>query len=256
MKTNLMKILKLTFLTLLICNLTSAQNLPEMVTVTGGTFTMGDEWGLGNTDELPTHEVTIKSFNISQTEVTVAQYSYYCKATGVAMPEEPSWGWQNNQPIVNVSWHDAINYADWLSDKLDLMVRLPYEAEWEYAARGGNKSNGYKYSGANSMVNAGWYSGNSSMKIHAVASNKANELGLYDMSGNIWEWCMDIYDEDYYTNSPENNPKGAIKGDRRVVRGGSFSDGAAYSRVANRRLDSPKSVVYSSGFRVVSVKKR
>jgi len=251
-----MKILKLTLLTLLICNLTFAQNLPEMVTVTGGTFTMGDEWGLGNTDELPTHEVTIKSFNISQTEVTVAQYSYYCKATGTAMPEEPSWGWQNNHPIVNVSWYDAINYVDWLSDKLDLMVRLPYEAEWEYAARGGNKSKGYKYSGANSMVNAGWYSGNSGMKVHTVASNKANELGLYDMSGNIWEWCMDIYDEDYYTNSPKNNPKGATKGDRRVVRGGSFNDGAAYSRVANRRLDSPESVVYSSGFRVVSVKKR
>ena len=204
---------------------------------------------------MPTHEVTVKSFNISKTEITVAQYRYYCKATGVAMPEEPSWGWQNNHPIVNVTWHDAINYAHWLSDKLDQIVRLPYEAEWEYAARGGGKTRGYKYSGSSSIEDAGWYSGNSGNQIHTVASKSSNELGLYDMSGNIWEWCMDIYDEDYYINSSKNNPKGATKGDKRVVRGGSFNDGAAYSRVANRRLDSPKHVVYSSGFRVVSVKK-
>ncbi len=251
-----MKTLKLTLVTLIISNLAFSQNLPEMVAVNGGTFTMGDEWGIGNTDELPTHEVTIKSFSISQTEVTVAQYRYYCKATGVAMPKEPSWGWQNNHPIVNVTWYDAINYADWLSDKLDQIVRLPYETEWEYAARGGGETKGYKYSGSSSMADVGWYSDNSDNQIHTVASKNSNELGLYDMSGNIWEWCMDIYDEDYYINSPKNNPKGAIKGDKRVVRGGSFNDGAAYSRVANRRLDSPEHVVYSSGFRVVSVKKK
>jgi len=241
-----------TLVLLLIVSISFGQNLPKFVYVQGGTFTMGDEWNSGNTDELPTHEVTVKSFNISQTEITVAQYRYYCNATETAMPEEPDWGWQDNHPIVNVSWHDAINYANWLSEKLNLKVRLPYESEWEYAARGANKTKDYKYSGSNNMENAGWFSGNSGYKIHDVATNRANELGLYDMSGNVWEWCMDKYDENYYDYSPKSNPKGATKGERRVVRGGSWNDGAAYSRIANRRWDSPNSIVYSSGIRLVS----
>lgn len=241
---------------LLVTSISFGQNLPKFVHVQGGIFTMGDEWGLGGDDEEPTHEVTLKSFSISQTEVTVAQYRYYCNATGVAMPKEPRWGWKSNHPIVNVSWHDAINYADWLSDKLYKMVRLPYEAEWEYAARGGNKAKGYKYSGANSMANAGWYSGNSNSKTHAVAGKKANELGLYDMSGNIWEWCMDKYSEDYYANSPKNNPKGAAKGNRRVLRGGSWYFSATDSRVAFRYGSIPDSQYYDIGFRVVSFRSK
>ena len=114
------------FTFLLITGVNFGQNLPNFVDVQGGTFIMGDKEGLGNKDQRPTHQVTLKSFKISQTEVTVAQYRYYCNETGVGMPKEPSWGWQDNHPMVNVSWRDAMDYADWLSGKLKQKVRLPY----------------------------------------------------------------------------------------------------------------------------------
>lgn len=242
---------------LIITNNSFGQNLPKFVHVQGGTFTMGDERGLGNEDQRPTHEVTLKSFNISQTEVTVAQYRYYCNVTGTAMPEAPSWGWQSNHPIVNVSWNDAINYTNWLSDKLDQIVRLPYEAEWEYAARGGNKAKSYKYSGENNIADVSWYNGNSENKTNAVAGKKANELELYDMSGNVFEWCMDKYGGDYYAKSPKISPKGAIKGNARVIRGGSWNLNATFCSVAFRYGSTFNSELYDYfGFRVVSIKKK
>lgn len=242
---------------LLITKISFGQNLPKFVHIQGGTFTMGDKWGLSNKDQRPTHEVTLKSFNISQTEVTVAQYRYYCNATGTAMPKEPDWGWQDNDPIVNVSWQDAMNYTNWLSDKLDQKVRLPYEAEWEYAARGGSESKGYKYSGGNNIDKVGWYDGNSGKKTHTVASKKANELGIYDMSGNVWEWCMDIYGSDYYANSPKNNPKGADKGERRVIRGGGWGLDASFCSVAYRYGSAFNGELYDYfGFRIVSDEKK
>ena len=249
--------MKTTFLILaliLATTTTHAQNTPELIKVAGGTFTMGDEHGLGQDDEQPTHEVTLSDFYIGKTEVTVAQYRSYCRATGVSMPEEPNWGWSDNAPIVNISWHDAINYCDWLSEELDQNISLPTEAQWEYAARGGNQSKGYKYAAGRSMATAGWYKDNSDNKTHSVATKKPNELGLYDMSGNVWEWCLDWYKADYYTNSPSKNPKNTSKGDSkyRVLRGGSCSDSAAYCRVAYREYDTPDSRFYGSGFRVVS----
>lgn len=245
------------FTLLLITSISFGQNLPKFVHVQGGTFTMGDEWGLSNKDQRPTHEVSLKSFNISQTEVTVAQYRYYCETTGTAMPEAPSWGWQNNHPIVNVNWNDAVNYANWLSDKLDQIVRLPYEAEWEFAARGGNKAKSYKYSGANNIADVSWYNDNSDNKTKAVAGKKANELGLYDMSGNVWEWCMDKYEGDYYANSPKNNPKGATKGDARVIRGGGWHLDATFCSVAYRYGSAFNGELYDYfGFRVVSIKNK
>ena len=244
------------FTLLLITSLSHGQNLPKFVHVKGGTFTMGDERGLGNKDQRPTHKVRVKGFNMSQTEVTVAQYRYYCKATGTAMPKAPSWGWQSNHPIVNVSWNDAVKYANWLSNKLDQRVRLPYEAEWEFAARGGKKAKGYKYSGANNIADVSWYDDNSDKKTSAVAGKKANELGLYDMSGNAFEWCMDIYGGDYYANSPKNNPKGATKGDARVIRGGGWHLNATFCSVAFRNGSNFDGELYDYfGFRVVSAKK-
>lgn len=241
----------------IIANISFGQNLPKFIHVEGGTFTMGDEWGKGNKDQRPTHAVTLKSFSISQTEVTVAQYRSYCDSTGVAMPKEPSWGWKDNHPMVNVSWRDAMDYADWLSNKLDQNVRLPYEAEWEYAARGGNKSKGYKYSGANNIADVSWHDGNSDNKTNAVAGKNANELGLYDMSGNTFEWCMDKYGGDYYANSPKNNPKGAIEGDRRVIRGGGWNLDATFSTVAFRYGSSFDGELYDYfGFRVVLDEKK
>ena len=249
------KITSLIYFTfLLITSISFGQNLPNFIDVEGGTFSMGDKEGLGNKDQRPTHQVTLKSFKISQTEVTVAQYRYYCKETGVGMPKEPSWGWQDNHPMVNVSWRDAMDYADWLSGKLKQKVRLPYEAEWEYAARGGNKSKGYKYSGANNITEVSWHDGNSNNKTNDVAGKKANELGLYDMSGNAFEWCMDKYGVDYYANSPKDNPKGAANGDRRIVRGGGWNLNNNFSSVAFRYGSRFTGELYDYfGFRVVKV---
>jgi len=245
------------FTLLLITSLSYGQNLPKFVQVKGGTFTMGDESGLGNKDQRPTHKVRVKDFNMSQTEVTVAQYRYYCNETRVGMPKAPSWGWQDNHPMVNVSWRDAMDYADWLSGKLKQKVRLPYEAEWEYAARGGKKGRGYKYSGSNNIADVSWYDGNSENKTNAVAGKKANELGVYDMSGNAFEWCMDTYGVDYYANSPKDNPKGATEGDRRIVRGGGWQLNATFSSVAFRYGSAFDGELYEYfGFRVVSIKKK
>ncbi len=233
------------------------KNLPKFVHVQGGTFTMGDKIGTGNKDQRPTHKVTLKSFDISATEVTVAQYRYYSESTGVGMPKEPSWGWQDNHPIVNVSWRDAMDYSDWLSNQLDQKVRLPYEAEWEYAARGGNQSKGYKFSGSNDLADVGWFDSdkNSGKKTHAVAGKKPNELGLYDMSGNAFEWCIDIYAGDYYANSPKNDPTGATEGNARVIRGGGWNLDDTFSRVAFRYGSAFTGELYDYfGFRVVTIK--
>lgn len=236
------------------------KDLPKFIHVQGGSFVMGDEWGSGNKDQRPTHEVTVDSFSISKTEVTVAQYRYYSESTGVGMPKEPSWGWQDNHPMVNVSWRDAMDYADWLSTQLKQKVRLPYEAEWEYAARGGNKAGAYKYSGSNKLDDVSWYASNSENKTHAVAGKKANQLGLYDMSGNALEWCMDIYGSEYYANSPKDNPKGANedgKRVRRVIRGGGWNLGDTFSNVAFRYGSDFTGELYDYfGFRVVTIKEK
>ena len=249
---------RLLVLMLLIITISSfGQNLPKFVHVEGDTFTMGDETGKGNKNQRPTHEVTLNSFNISQTEVTVAQYRFYCNETGVGMPKEPSWGWQDNHPMVNVSWRDAMDYSDWLSSKLKQKVRLPYEAEWEYAARGGNKSKGYKYSGSNNISDVSWYDGNSINKTNVVATKKTNELGLYDMSGNAFEWCMDKYGDDYYANSPKKNPKGAAEGDKRIVRGGGWNLSSNFCSVAFRYGSKFTGELYEYfGFRVVLEEKK
>ncbi len=249
------QILKLTVLIIaLICNRANSQNYPEMVSVKGGTFTMGDEFGEGKLDEQPTHSVTLKGFKIAKTETTVAQYRAYCNATGHSMPETPSWGWNLTDPIVNVSWDDAIAYCDWLSNKTGNMFRLPTEAEWEYAARGGNKSKGFKFSGDKFANDVAWFFDNSGKQAQTVAQKRANELGLYDMSGNVLEWCSDWYDKSYYSTSPLNNPKGPVKGTDRVLRGGSWRCAAEGCRVAIRIHDAPGSdYLYSHiGFRVVS----
>lgn len=251
---NTTRLLILVLLTIM--NNSFGQNLPKFAHVEGGTFTMGDETGKGNKNQRPTHEVSLNSFNISQTEVTVAQYRFYCNETGVGMPKAPSWGWQDNHPMVNVSWRDAMDYADWLSGKLDQKVRLPFEAEWEYAARGGNKSKGYKYSGSNDITDVSWYDGNSNKRTNAVATKKANELGLYDMSGNAFEWCMDKYAENYYANSPKENPKGTIEQesqlDRRIIRGGGWNLNETFCSVAFRYASNFTGELYEYfGFRVV-----
>lgn len=239
-----------TFLAFLLALALQAQTLPEMVFVEGGTFQMGDEWGLGGTDEVPVHEVTLRSFSISKTEVTVGQYKRYCSETGVRMPDPPDWGWIDSHPMVNVSWFDAVNYADWLSGKTGKLYRLPTEAEWEYAARGGKNSAGYKYSGGQSFPLVGWDIHNSDDKTNPVGQKRPNELGIYDMSGNVWEWCSDWYEEDY-PSSAVSNPRGPSSGSYRVLRGGSWDDPEVDCRVSYRNCTEPWDFYGSYGFRVV-----
>lgn len=226
-----------------------AQTYPEMITVEGGIFTMGDTEMEGEKDEQPTHQVTLKTFKIAKTETTVAQWRAYCTATGRSMPEAPSWGWIDSHPIVNVNHSDAMAYCDWLAEKMDADYRLPTEAEWEYAARGGKGSKGTKYSGGRSLDNAGWYDANSGSKTHAVGTKNPNELGIYDMSGNVWEWCKDWYGD--YSVSAQTNPKGATTGSYRVKRGGSWGSSASRCRGARRGNDDPSLRYDISGFRVV-----
>ncbi len=128
--------------------------------------------------------------------------------------------------------------------------RLPTEAEWEYVARGGKQSQDYKYSGSNNIDEVAWYTGNSGGNTHPVGTKASNELGIYDMSGNVWEWCSDLYDKNYYTYSPQNNPQGSARSTGRVLRGGSWFNIADYCRVANRLGNYPFSIYNYYGFRI------
>ena len=217
---------------------TFSEFLPTgMVYVVGGTFQMGSN--SGDSDEKPIHTVTVSSFYMDKTEVTQAEYRK-------VMGKNPSkFSGCDDCPVENVSWHDANEYAKKVGK------RLPTEAEWEYAARGGNKSKGYRYSGSNTISSVGWYDNNSDWKTHPVAQKQPNELGLYDMSGNVWEWCSDWYGEESYSSSPQNNPQGPNSGEYRVLRGGSWGSLDGSCRVANRNGSDPGSRYYDLGFRLV-----
>ncbi|MFN6038928.1 MAG: formylglycine-generating enzyme family protein [Bacteroidota bacterium] len=225
---------------------TKAQDYPEMISVEGGTFTMGDTEMEGESKEQPAHDVTLKSFKIAKTETTVAKWKVYSSATGRKMPESC---WIDTHPVVNVSYEDVIGYCDWLSEVKDANYRLPTEAEWEFAARGGILSKGTKYSGSRSLDMVGVYEANSKMQIAAVSSKKPNELGIYDMSGNVWEWCKDWYGN--YSSTAQSNPKGPSTGSYRVFRGGSWNLAASYCRVSSRNCFTSDHRSLNCGFRVL-----
>ena len=224
---------------------------PEMITVEGGTFTMGDTEMEGEKDEQPTHQVTLKTFKIAKTETTVLQWRVYCDATGTKMPPSPIYGLKDNNPIVNVNYEEVMEYCGWLSKKTGKLYRLPTEAEWEYAARGGNKSKGYKYSGGQKLDLVAWFGDNSRGEENLVGLKTPNELGIYDMSGNVMEWCNDWYNDSYYATSPAINPQGPKSGSNRVLRGGSWYHSASVCRVAFRSGNRPSDRYESRGFRVV-----
>jgi len=229
------------------------QELPEMITVTGGTFVMGNSRS-AEANEAPGHSVTLTTFSIAKTPVTVEQYITFCNATNRRMPEKPEWEWRANNPIANITWHDATRYCDWLSNITKKLYRLPTEAEWEYAARGGTASKGSMFSGSNDLKEVGWYAGNSEGSPHNVATKLPNELCLYDMSGNVWEWCSDKYDERYYQRSPSVNPQGSGGGKTRVVRGGSWYVAPNLCCVWSRSYCAPSHCYFNLGFRVASDK--
>ena len=200
----------------------------NMVKIKGGTFRMGatSEQSNYDNDEKPVHSVTLSDYYMGETEVTQELWE-------AVMGSNPSRFMGDNQrPVERVSWDDCQEFIKKLNQLTGKEFRLPTEAEWEYAARGGKYSRGYKYSGSNNSDEVAWYGTNSGDKTHPVATKKANELGLYDMSGNVLEWCNDWYG-DYHSNS-QTNPTGPSQGEYRVLRGGSwdFNDGGV--RVSDR----------------------
>ncbi len=223
----------------------------KMRAIQGGTFQMGSNDG--DSDENPIHTVTVGSFAMMKYEVTFAEYDAFCDATGRSKPDDEGWG-RGNRPVINVSWNDAVAYAEWLSQQTGQTWRLPTEAEWEYAARGGVETlhaTSQLYAGSNNIDEVAWYWGNSGSKTHPVGQKKPNELGIYDMSGNVWEWCQDVYNSNFYEQSQNStNPIYEGKGTGRVRRGGSWYNDADGCRSANRYYVAPAGRGGSVGFRL------
>ena len=248
---------------------------PPMVFVKGGSFEMGSKKRDADAEEDEMvngkkHRASVSNFWIAQTEVTVEQYLAFCEATNSHYPE---WLKSGNKyhietgsdksyaekgysrttyklPIAGVSWHNAVAYCEWLSEKTGLNYRLPTEAEWEFSARGGIASKNLVYAGSNTINEVGWFSSNSNDKLQKVKQKKANELGIYDMSGNVWEWCQDWYG--VYAAYSQQNPMGAVSGPSRVLRGGSWNFTPQNSRVAFRNGNTPDTRRNNLGFRVIS----
>lgn len=177
-------------------------------------------------DEKPAHQVTLDDYYIGVTEVTQALWY-------AVMGKNPSYFTGNsNLPVEKVSWDDCQEFIRKLNQLIGQTFSLPTEAQWEFAARGGNLSKGYKYSGSNTLRKVAWYDNNSNDKTHPVAQKQSNELGLYDMSGNVWEWCQDWYGD--YSSSSQRNPMGPSSGSDRVFRGGGWDGSAWNCRVSYR----------------------
>ena len=202
----------------------------EMIFVKGGTFTMGataEQGSVAFDNEKPAHSVTLSDYHIGKYEVTQ-------KLWIAVMGSNPSKFKGDNLPVENVSWNETQEFIKKLNRLTGQKFRLPTEAEWEYAARGGNKSKGYKYSGGNSIGLVAWYNENSEEMTHSVGTKwMSNELGIYDMSGNVWEWCQDWYGS--YSSGSQTNPTGASTGSYRVLRGGSWGSIARFCRVSVRK---------------------
>ncbi len=266
---------------------------PVMISVSDGTFQMGcrsgrdDINGLScSSDESPEHMVTVSNFRMSKYEITNAQYVEFLNAVGansngsftdtdfgtveyidmddsdvMIVHDGSSFVVRShsidlsNYPVIEVTWYGANAYARWLGG------RLPTEAEWEFAARGGTSSQGYQFSGSNTVGSVAWYSDNSNsngqsnyenIKTHPVGTLAANELGFHDMSGNVLEWCQDWYSSSYYDESPLSNPQGPNSGTLRVLRGGSWFNSARVVRAVNRLGNVPSFSSDFNGFRVVA----
>lgn len=217
----------------------------EMVRVEGGTFRMGataeqedEAWDR----EKPVHSVTLSSYYIGKTEVTQALWQ-------AVMGSNPSGFKGADLPVERVSWDDCQEFIQKLNSLTGRNFRLPTEAEWEFACRGGNNSRGYKYSGSNNLGSVAWYYGNSGGKTHPVGTKAPNELGIFDMSGNVWEWCSDYWYANY-TSYSQTDPTGPQSGSYRVDRGGGWYRGARYCRSSSRNGGNPTDRYYNLGLRL------
>ncbi|MBQ5400140.1 MAG: SUMF1/EgtB/PvdO family nonheme iron enzyme [Treponema sp.] len=248
----------------------------QMVPVAGGRFNMGT--ADGEDDEFPAHSVSVDSFNMSTTEVTQELYKRI-------MGKNPSYFVGEKLPVEKVSWLDAIIFCNKLSIEMGKRpcysqnantdtdswsganniscnynangYRLPTEAEWEFAARGGKNNDTFLYSGSATIDEVAWYEGNSDGETHEVATKAPNSLGLYDMSGNVWEWCWDNYSATFYVNGASANTRGPSEGTGKVLRGGSrastYGDGSSVCRVTNRNSAAATERYYLNGFRFVNI---
>lgn len=217
----------------------------QMVEVQGGTFYMGatsEQGSDAESDEQPVHQVTLSSYYIGKYEVTQDLWQ-------AVMGTNPSRFNGNRKPVEQVSWNDCQTFISKLNSLTGKRFRLPTEAEWEFAARGGTMSRGYKYSGSNSLSNVAWYTDNSGSTTHDVGTKSPNELGIYDMSGNVYEWCSDWFGN--YSSSSQINPTGAYSGSYCVGRGGSWNFNAGDCRVSYRYGWSPGIRYGSLGLRLV-----
>ena len=203
------------------------QLIDNMVEVEGGTFTMGAtyEQDISDNDEYPIHDVTLSSYKIGRYEVTQEEWE-------AVMGYDPASFVSPKRPVEFVSWDDCQDFIRKLNDITGMSFRMPTEAEWEFAARGGNSSNGYKYAGGDNVNKVGWNAVNSGGRTKEVGLKSPNELGLYDMTGNLWEWCSDWYGS--YDGDEQTNPIGPGYGSSRVLRGGGWNGGDKNCRVSNR----------------------
>jgi len=271
---------------------TSADYLPDMVFVKGGTFMMGSNEG--DKDETPVHEVKVIDFYMGKTEVTVAQFKAFIDDTGyetsaefnfrgsfvITGPNKGTWkdsiNWHHdeygnlrpeseyNRPVIHVSWSDAVEYCNWLKLKTGKTFHLPKEAEWEYAAREGALADAsstfpvFKFAGSQNIAEVAWYDANSGSKIQPVGQKSPNLLGLYDMTGNVWEWCYDFYEKRAYKHYQMDNLFPITKMDKDyniVVRGGGFIDKPDKCRLTNRQKHSGFTPMFLVGFRVKTYNK-
>jgi formylglycine-generating enzyme required for sulfatase activity len=217
----------------------------NMVLIPAGEFNMGSPPGKWQDDEHPQHSVYVDSFYMDKYEVTVGQYKEFIRATG--HPSPPAWvskySATDNHPIIGVSWEDADAYAQWAGK------RLPTEAEWEYACRAGSTAKYTSGDFEDALSEHAWYYFNSYGKPRPVGQKKPNAWGLYDMHGNVWEWCSDWYKSGYYKRSPTKNPKGPRNGLAHVARGGAWNISARNLRSATRGFGSPTGPGKTVGFR-------
>ncbi len=212
----------------------------QMVFVTGGSFKMGSNDGAG--DEKPVHQVKLNDFCIGKYEVTQRQWKF-------VMDNDSSFFKDcEDCPVEQVSWYDIQQFIRKLNRKSGRNYHLPTEAEWEYAARGGSKSRGYAFSGSDTLGNVAWYNANSGSKTHLVGQKHPDELGVYDMSGNVLEWCSDWYG--HYSQASQVNPKGPREGDSKVYRGGGWGYIPRSCRPSARDRSSPSSHSFNLGFRL------
>ncbi len=240
------------------------QEIEDMALIKGGSFDMGDIFGDGEEDEKPVHEVYVDDFYLGKYPVTVGEYREFVNSTGYETEAErsdefsddgeywdnPAFAQTDKHPVVYISWNDAEEFVKWKRNKTGLEYRLPTEAELEYAARSGGLKE--KWSGIDHEGYLGayaWYEKNSGDKTHSVGQKKPNKLGLYDMSGNVMEWCSDWYGENYYKKNPKENPKGPSSGESKVLRGGSWHGSSIRCRCAFRGYDGPGNGDDDVGFR-------